>query len=172
MSSMSSGWAYSGYNSDNGIVYTWEWDFAPAYTVGQVSIRGVAGDGQHITGVISYRYRPDPHGAETTVNLGDANDWKTWQAYVYADQIYDAYYQGWTGEQWIGITKTAPTKLKFGNYSWAGYVGFFGYNFLGNYGFLTTTLPEASKSGKGASKSTIAGLSKAQVKATRQSVLK
>jgi len=104
MSSMSSGWAYSGYNSDNGIVYTWEWDFAPAYTVGQVSIRGVAGDGQHITGVISYRYRPDPHGAETTVNLGDANDWKTWQAYVYADQCSGITFGSAVGaeqEMWI-----------------------------------------------------------------------
>ncbi len=41
MNSMTSGWAYGGYNSDNGIVYTWEWDFAPAYTVAQVSLHGV-----------------------------------------------------------------------------------------------------------------------------------
>lgn len=67
------------------------------------------------------------------------------KAFVYADQLYDAYYGGWTQEQWVVLTKTAPTKLKFGNYSWAGYVGFFGYEFLGNYGFLTTTLPAAAQ---------------------------
>jgi len=66
------------------------------------------------------------------------------KAYVYSDQIYDAYYGGWTQEQWTVITKTAPTKLKFGNESWAGYIGFFGYEFLGNYGFLTATLPSAA----------------------------
>ncbi|MGA7294320.1 MAG: hypothetical protein WBW53_15805 [Terriglobales bacterium] len=66
-------------------------------------------------------------------------------AYVYADQLYDAYYGGWTEEQWVVLTKTAPTKIKFGNESWAGYVGFFGYEFLGNYGFLTSTLPANAK---------------------------
>jgi len=83
--------------------------------------------------------------------------------YVYADQVYDAYSGYYTGEQWIVLTKTAPTKLKFGNYSWAGYIGFFGYEFLGNYGFLTNTLPSAPQA-KALNKSTISNISKANVK--------
>ncbi len=70
------------------------------------------------------------------------------KAYVYADQLYDAYYGGWTGEQWVGITKSAPGKVKFGNADWAGYVGFAGYEFLGNYGFLSTTIPSAERLAK------------------------
>jgi hypothetical protein len=86
------------------------------------------------------------------------------KAYVYADQIEDAYYGAYTGLQWMVITKTAPTKLQFGNESWAGYLGAFGYEFLGNYGFLTNTLPAAaSKATNG--KSTIGKLGVAQAKA-------
>jgi len=86
------------------------------------------------------------------------------KAYVYADQIFDAYAGYYTSEQWMVLTKTAPTKLQFGNESWAGYVGFFGYEFLGNYGFLTNTIPAAaSKATNG--KSTIGNLGVAQVKA-------
>ncbi len=65
-------------------------------------------------------------------------------AYVYADQLYDAYYGAWTQEQWVVITKLAPGKIQFGKETWAGYVGFFGYEFLGNYGFLTATIPGGS----------------------------
>ncbi len=89
------------------------------------------------------------------------------KAYVYADQLYDAYYQGWTEEQWVVMTKLAPGKQKFGNADWAGYVGFFGYNFLGNYGFLSTTIPEA----RGSStllKSTINTKTLHQLKAAHQ----
>jgi hypothetical protein len=75
------------------------------------------------------------------------------KAFVYADQIFDAYYGGWTQEQWTVITKTAPGKVQFGKADWAAYVGFFGYEFLGNYGFLTNTLPGAAK--KALQKSTI-----------------
>ena len=67
------------------------------------------------------------------------------KAYVYANQIYDAYSGSWTQEQWVVITKTAPTKIQFGKESWAGWVGFFGYEFLGNMGFLTSTLPSAAQ---------------------------
>lgn len=85
-------------------------------------------------------------------------------AYVYADQIYDAYSGYYTGEQWIVLTKTAPTKLQFGHESWAGYIGFFGYEFLGNYGFLTNNIPSAATKASN-HKSTIGNLGKAQVKA-------
>jgi hypothetical protein len=86
------------------------------------------------------------------------------KAYVYSDQIFDAYYGGWTQEQWTVITKTAPTKIKFGNESWAGYVGFFGYEFLGNYGFLTTVLPSAAT--KPLQKTTISTQTVKDLKAT------
>jgi hypothetical protein len=76
------------------------------------------------------------------------------KAYVYSDQIYDAYYGGWTQQQWTVITKSAPGKVQFGNADWAGYVGFFGYEFLGNYGFITATLPGTAPS-KSLLKSTI-----------------
>ena len=68
------------------------------------------------------------------------------KAYVYSDQIFDAYYGSWTQEQWTVITKTAPGKVQFGHADWAGYVGFFGYEFLGNYGFITATLPGSAPS--------------------------
>jgi hypothetical protein len=75
-------------------------------------------------------------------------------AYVYADQIFDAYAGYYTGEQWVVLTKTAPGKLQFGKETWAGYVGFFGYEFLGNYGFLTATIPGSANS-KALLKSTV-----------------
>jgi hypothetical protein len=67
------------------------------------------------------------------------------KAYVYSDQIFDAYYGGYTGEQWTVLTKSVVSPILFGKTSWAGYVGFAGYEFLGNYGFLTTTLPTAER---------------------------
>jgi hypothetical protein len=67
------------------------------------------------------------------------------KAIVYSDDLYDAYYGAYTGEEWVVLTKLQPSQLKFGNYSWAGYVGFFGYEFLGNYGFLTNTIPAAAQ---------------------------
>jgi hypothetical protein len=64
------------------------------------------------------------------------------RAYVYSDQLYDAYYGAYTGFQWTVLTKTAVNKVdRFGAYNWAGYAGFAGYEFLGNFGFLTTTIP-------------------------------
>jgi hypothetical protein len=85
MNGMSSGWAYSGYtDNDNGIMYTWEWDFAPTYTVGQVSFNDVSGEGEHHTGVLSYRHRPQ-RGPDQSVSVGDPNNWGSWLPYVYAD---------------------------------------------------------------------------------------
>ena len=84
--------------------------------------------------------------------------------YFYADQLYDAYYGYVTGLQWSVFTATkAPKKItsttKFG---WAGYVGEVGYEFLGNYGFLSATIPSAAHRG---AKSTISNMSVAKLKA-------
>jgi hypothetical protein len=86
-------------------------------------------------------------------------------SYVYADQLYDAYYGFWTGLQWVVITKTkAPTKIKSTTpFSWAGYVGEVGYEFLGNYGFLSNTIPSADRVTK--TKSTMSNMSMAKLKA-------
>jgi hypothetical protein len=68
------------------------------------------------------------------------------KAYVYADQEIDAYYGAYTGEQWMVVTKTAVNASNnFDNRNWVGYIGVVGYEFLGNYGFLTTTIPAVSK---------------------------
>lgn len=68
---------------------------------------------------------------------------------AYADNLIDALYYYYTGEQWAVLSNLkAPAKLKAGKYNWAGYIGFSGYEFLGNFGFLTTTIP-----GKGAAAS-------------------
>jgi len=66
--------------------------------------------------------------------------------YVYADALEDAYFGTYTGIQLISLTKTNVTKIRFGNYSWAIYVGFGPFSFLDNYGFLTDALPAAPNS--------------------------
>lgn len=85
------------------------------------------------------------------------------RGYVYSDQLYDAYAGTWTEEQWTVLTKTAVNHInKFGNWNWAGYVGFFGYEFLGNYGFLSNNIPAvASKATNG--KSTMSVVNKANL---------
>jgi hypothetical protein len=68
------------------------------------------------------------------------------KAYVYADQEIDAYYGAYTGEQWMVVTKTAVNASNnFDNRNWVGYIGIVGYEFLGNYGFLSNTIPEVGK---------------------------
>jgi hypothetical protein len=89
----------------------------------------------------------------------------TGSAYVYADQLYDAYSNAFTGEQWAVITKTKPSTKLF-EYGWAGYVGFAGYEFLGNYGYLSGTLPAVQKQIP-VGKTTVSSLGLAKVKAMR-----
>jgi hypothetical protein len=64
-------------------------------------------------------------------------------AYAAADNLIDAQYGVYSGEQWFVITLTKPSKFlkKFG---WAGYIGYEGYEFLGNYGYLSAEIPAAS----------------------------
>jgi hypothetical protein len=75
--------------------------------------------------------------------------------YVYADNVIDAQYLGFSQEQWLVITKTAVTPVKNNHWSWVGYVSYGGQIFGLNYGFLTTTLPAAENASHGA---TIKGL--------------
>jgi hypothetical protein len=65
--------------------------------------------------------------------------------YIYADAIMDAYAGAFTGEQWITITATSVnSKNKAGRWNWDSFLGFSGYEFLGNFGFLTDKLPDKS----------------------------
>lgn len=86
MNGMTSHWIYSGYNSDQGVSYTHEWDFGPSFTVAQASFYGVGGGGLHHTGIVSYRHRPDPNGPDIPVDVGDVNDFHTWKPFIYVDQ--------------------------------------------------------------------------------------
>jgi hypothetical protein len=81
MKAMTSARIYSGYNSDSGVTFTHEYGFQPSFTVGQASFNGVSGAGLHHTGVLSFRTPPnDPH------DVGNINDFHTWEPFVYADQ--------------------------------------------------------------------------------------
>jgi hypothetical protein len=71
-------------------------------------------------------------------------------AYAYADNIYDAFSNTYTGLQWYVITQIKPsgpicilpcTK----HYGWVGYVGVSGLEFLGNYGYLSASTPADNK---------------------------
>src|SRR5438128_996451 len=83
MNGMMSVWIYSGYNSDEGIVYTHEWNFSPQYAVMQASLLEVDGEGAHGTGVAGYRYRATPDGPETNVVI---DSWRAWAPYAYVDR--------------------------------------------------------------------------------------
>jgi len=83
MKGMSSMWIYSGYNSKKGFGYTHEWNFEPGFfVVAQAGLHGVSGEGLHHCGIVSYRHRPDPKGAEIPVHLGE---WPTWAGYIYVN---------------------------------------------------------------------------------------
>jgi hypothetical protein len=71
-------------------------------------------------------------------------------AYSYADNIYDAFSSAFTGLQWYVITQTKPSPPVcvypcHKNYGWVGYVGVGGLEFLGNYGFLSSSTPAANE---------------------------
>lgn len=84
MNGMSTVWVYSGYNSNNGISFTYEVNIPPTYTVAQASTFYVTGGGLHKVGIAGYRYRPTSDGPEQTVNLGN---WPQWAGYVYVDRM-------------------------------------------------------------------------------------
>ena len=94
--------------------------------------------------------------------------------YIYADAIMDAYAGAYTGEEWITITATSVnSKNKAGKWNWDSFLGFSGYEFLGNFGFLTDKLPnvspEAAKAAGPTFKASAAALKKD--KASRRTTL-
>jgi len=64
-------------------------------------------------------------------------------AYALADNLIDAIYGGYTGEQWFTLTLTKPSKILH-RYGWVSYLGFYGYEFFGNYGYLSASIPGAA----------------------------
>lgn len=61
---------------------------------------------------------------------------------MYADDIYDAFAEGYTGAQWLLFTKTkCDKKFPNGKYGWVGFASVSGIIFGDNYGYLTCNLP-------------------------------
>ncbi len=89
--------------------------------------------------------------------------------YFYADNIYDAYDGFFTGDQWAVVTATSTGPIKPKHWNWDGLAGFSGYEFLGNFGFLTTTIPDASRRHAGTTmKGTVAAAKSKTAKTTLQ----
>jgi hypothetical protein len=63
--------------------------------------------------------------------------------YAAADNIYDASCGCYTGFQWALLTQTVPS-TRLHHYGWYGYLAFSGYEFLGNYGYLSAEIPGSS----------------------------
>jgi hypothetical protein len=57
---------------------------------------------------------------------------------AYADNIYDAWSQPYTGAQWFVVTNLKCSSKKFG---WIGFAGISGRVFGSNYGYLSCTIP-------------------------------
>ncbi len=68
-------------------------------------------------------------------------------AYACADNLIDAFGAYYTGEQWLLITQTKPS-TRIHHWGWVGYLGFYGYEFLDNYGYLTASYPGHTPKGK------------------------
>jgi len=100
-------------------------------------------------------------GVKVSIAAIDGAPVLTGPAYAYADNIYDAFSGYFTGAQWFVITQTKPSKL-LKHYGWVGYLGIDGYEFFGNYGYLTSELPTAPKG-----KPVLAGTSAAAAKASQ-----
>jgi hypothetical protein len=82
-------------------------------------------------------------GVKISITPADGSPVLTGPAYAYADNVYDAFSDAFTGAQWFVITQTKPSKL-LKHYGWAGYLGIDGYEFLADYGYLTSELPGSS----------------------------
>jgi hypothetical protein len=79
-------------------------------------------------------------GVKVSISAADGAPVLSGPAYAYADNIIDADSGGYTGLQWFVITQTKPSKL-LRHWGWVGYLGFSGLEFLGNYGYLSASIP-------------------------------
>jgi hypothetical protein len=70
----------SGFGGDKGGDWTKTIDFKPGRVSAQVALFEVDGDGLHRAGILGYRYRPDPKGAEKVVHYGP--NWSDWKSFV------------------------------------------------------------------------------------------
>jgi len=79
-------------------------------------------------------------GVKVSITAADGSPVTSGPAYAFADNIYDAFSGSYTGDEWLLITQTKPSKLLH-HFGWVGYVGFSGYEFIANYGYLTASIP-------------------------------
>ena len=112
-------------------------------------------------------------GNRVQISAGDGAPVNNGITYSYADNIYDAFSNVYTGLQWYVITQIKPsgricilpcTK----HYGWVGYLGIDGLEFLGNYGYLSKSTPAANEAKMPVKSISNAGAAKeAQAKLTR-----
>ena len=79
-------------------------------------------------------------GVHVNVRVSDGSPVYGTNVYAYADTLIDAFGEYFTNEQWFVLTQTKPSRLLH-HYGWAGYLGFYGYEFLDNYGYLSASIP-------------------------------
>jgi hypothetical protein len=79
-------------------------------------------------------------GVKVAVPLSDGAPVHGGTVYAYADNLIDAFSGSYTQEQWFVLTHIKPSTLLH-NYGWAGYLGFYGYEFLDNFGYLSASIP-------------------------------
>jgi hypothetical protein len=101
-------------------------------------------------------------GVKISITPADGAPVLNGPAYAYADYVYDALSGYYTGVQRYVITQTKPSTLLRHYYGWAGYVGFSGLEFLGDYGYLSASIPGDNKSGKRILGTTNAGAAMSQ----------
>ena len=70
----------SGVGGDEGGNWTRTIDLKPGRVSAQVSLFGVGGGGLNHVGILGYRSRPDPKGAEKVVHFGSS--WAGWKSFV------------------------------------------------------------------------------------------
>ena len=79
---------------------------------------------------------------------------------TYADNLYDAQYESYTGAQWEVTSALKCNKVNkktgayTGSYSWIGFASVSGFLFNDNYGYLSCTIPTGNAPTKGLSSGT------------------
>jgi hypothetical protein len=103
-------------------------------------------DNLYLTGVDNYSYCDEPNVGISGFKVGPgAPVSPSNPAYEYVEAIYDSFTGQYTGYLWTVLTATKPSKL-LQHYGWYGYIGFDGYEFLGNYGYLSAAYPGSGSS--------------------------